>query len=78
MVQLTATSNPPEHDAVIVVINEGGGQPVPPGKAVGGAIADPFGAWQTTVFAHQGDSLVVTYQVAGENSLPAMLTVRLH
>ena len=75
-VTLTATCNPIEASLVIVVVNEGGGQPVPPGLAVGGAIADSCGAWQTEMFAHAGDALVITYQLNDQTSQPTVVTVR--
>ena len=76
-VTLTAACNPSEHDLVIQVVNEGGGdQPVPPGKAVGGAIADSCGAWQTEMFAHRGDGLVVTYVLDQAISQPTLVTIR--
>ena len=76
-VTLTAACNPSERDLVIQVINEGGGaQAVPPGKAVGGAIADSCGAWQTEMFAHRGDSLVVTYVLDQAISQPTVVDIR--
>jgi hypothetical protein len=43
---------------------------------VGGAIANTCGAWQTTMYAHSGDALVITYQLDQEESLPTVVRVR--
>jgi hypothetical protein len=72
-VTLTAACNVPERNAVIVVINEGAG--VPADRAVGGALTNACGGWDSVVYAHSGDPLVITYQVGGQISQPTVITV---
>ena len=70
---LKANCNPPERNAVILVINEN--PAVPGGEAVGGALSDSCGAWETVVFAHTGDRLDITYLVDQAESLPTTVIV---
>jgi hypothetical protein len=72
-VTLTASCNPPEHNAVILVLNEN--PAVSGGKAVGGALTDGCGGWNTTVYAHSGDRLDITYLLNLEQSLPTTVFV---
>jgi len=59
--------------ALIVVVNTNG--TVPPDQAVGGAIVDSCGAWDTTIYAHSGDFLDVTQEIGTERSQPAVVQV---
>ncbi len=70
-VQLTATCNIAEGNAIILVINDGAG--VPLDKAVGGALTNSCGAWDSVVYAHSGDRLDITYQINGAMSLPTVV-----
>jgi hypothetical protein len=73
-VKLTAACNPSERNVVIVVINENVN--VPRAQAVGGALADPgCGQWDTIMYGHSGDPLVVTYQLNGQISQPQLVHI---
>ncbi len=75
-VTLTAMCGGAPRNVVIIVVNEGFTAPVPLDKAVGGAITDPTcGKWDSTVYAHSGDLLDITYELSGQISQPALLRV---
>jgi hypothetical protein len=77
-VRLKAQCNASERNVVIVVFTEGTSTvPVPPDQAVGGALTDPMcGSWDATVYAHKGDTLVITYQLMGQISQATSIQVR--
>ena len=62
-VVLTGLCGGTPRNVFVVIINAGGSNvPVPLDQAVGGARTDPTcGKWDSTVFAHSGDLLSVTY-----------------
>jgi hypothetical protein len=71
-VMLVAQCNPPEANAVIVVINDTPG--VPMDRAVGGALTNSCGAWDAIVYAHSGDVLNITYDIGDQTSLPTAIS----
>jgi len=72
-ITLTATCNPPERSSVILIINEN--PAVEGGKAVGGALTNGCGGWNTVVYAHSGDRLDITYLLNLQQSLPTTVFV---
>lgn len=65
-VLLSAPCGGAEPTATIVVINTN--PAVPSDKAVGGAIADSCGRWDSTVWAHNNDLLTVSQQYGSDVS----------
>lgn len=72
-VTLTAACNASQRNAVMLIINEN--PAVPGSKAVGGALTDSCGGWNTTVYAHSGDRLDITYLLNLQQSLPTTVSV---
>ena len=58
---------------MILIINEN--PAVEGGKAVGGALTNGCGGWNTVVYAHSGDRLDITYLLNLQQSLPTTVFV---
>jgi hypothetical protein len=71
-IHLAAGCGGAQNGALIVIVN----QNVAPDLAVGGAIANDCGSWDSSVLAQTGDELLITQNADGSTSAPTTYVVR--